>query len=384
MENLLTPALLLNKQKLIANCERMKKRLPQAVALRSHMKTAKSIEVYNLACKDSYKGITVSTLAEAEYFASHGVDDILYAVGIVPAKLQRVHKLISQGCDLKLITDNKTIVNSLNTIAGKLNMTIKLLIEIDCGGERGGVQPDSRQLLEIGKLIKSSESIEFCGLMTHAGQSYHCRSVSEIISVAEQERMAIITANTRLKNELDLNSKILSVGSTPTATFAESFDGLTETRPGVYMFHDIDQYFIGSCQLEDIAVSVLTTVIGHNKAANRLLIDAGALALSKDISASEFSNVTGYGWVADIEGERIQNTYVESVHQEHGLIALVGNKTSSRSLDEARFDFERFPVGMRLRILPIHACMTVAAFSHYHVHDNDNNLLANWSRINHW
>ena len=375
MENLLTPALLLNKDKLTENCQRMQKRMPTSVALRAHMKTAKSIDVYKLATIGGFKGITVSTLAEAAYFANHGIDDILYAVAIVPGKLNQVQQLVKHGCDLKVITDNKAIISQLDTVARQLDFNLKLLIEIDCGGARGGVLADSDDLREIATLIKASRNIEYTGLMTHAGHSYHCQSKAQIADIAEQERLAVINADKRLKNELDMTSNILSVGSTPTATYAKSFDGLTEARPGVYMFNDIDQYFIGSCQLEDLAVSVLTTVIGHNKQANRILIDAGGIALSKDISATEFSNTTGYGWVADLDGNHIQNAYVESVHQEHGLIEISGD------LDAA---FKQFPVGSRLRILPIHVCMTVAAFSEYHVHNNSNKLLQKWSRVNYW
>ena len=375
MKDLLTPALLLNKDKLVINCERMRNRVSDTIALRVHMKTAKSIDVYQLATNDGFKGITVSTLAEAAYFAGHGIDDILYAVGIVPGKLRHVQQLVAQGCDLKVITDTKSIISELNAVAKQLDFNVKLLIEIDCGGARGGVLADSCDLLEIAKLINSATNIEYYGLMTHAGHSYHSKSISEIIEIAEQERLAVIQAARRLKNELGLHSNILSTGSTPTATYAKSFEGLTEVRPGVYMFCDIDQYFIGSCGLEDIAISVLTTVIGHNKKANRILIDAGGLALSKDISASEFSSATGYGWITDHKGNHIQDAYVESVHQEHGLIKFTGIKD---------IPFDNFPVGSHLRILPIHACMTVAAFKQYQVHDNNNNLLDNWSRVNHW
>ena len=187
--------------------------------------------------------------------------------------------------------------------------------------------------------------------------------------------MAVVTAATRLKNELDMHCEIISTGSTPTANHAKSFKGLTETRPGVYMFGDIDQCFIGSCEPEDIAVSVLATVIGHNRQADRILIDASGLALSKDTSASEFSKQTGYGWIADISGKLIDNLYIEAVHQEHGMIANAGN---------GNLNFDTYPVGSKLRALPIHACMTVAAYEHYFVHDRQNNVIDKWSRVNRW
>ncbi len=376
INNLQTPALLLNKNILERNCQAMQQRISSfGILLRPHMKTAKSIDIYRIATKTGFGGITVSTLTEADYFVTNGVTDILYAVGIVPDKLRQVAEIISKGADLTLITDNESVISALNKSARELDLELKMLIEIDSGGCRGGVLADSEDLIALGRAIQQASNIEFSGVMTHAGHSYHCRSTDKIVSIAEQERVCVVDAAHRLQSELGLTSQIISTGSTPTATYAESFSGLTDARPGVYMFGDIDQYFIGSCQLEDIAITVLTTVIGHNKNANRVLIDAGGLALSKDISATEFSNHTGYGWVADLSGKVIDGLYVESVHQEHGLIA---------SSDGPVLNFDRYPVGTKLRILPIHACMTVAAYEHYHVHNNQNNVIDQWSRVNRW
>ncbi len=376
VQELPTPSLLLNKDVLETNCRQMQQRVSSCgIALRPHMKTAKSIDVCQIATQSGFKGITVSTLAEANYFAQHGVRDILYAVGIVPAKLKQVAEIQSLDCELKLITDNASIVSELNEAAKDLNTKVNLLIEIDSGGRRGGVQTDSQALIEIGRSIQNASHIDFKGLMTHAGHSYHSQSQQQIIEIAEQERVSVVLAADRLKNELGLTSEIISTGSTPTAKYAKSFEGLTETRPGVYMFSDIDQYFIGSCKLENIAVSVLTTVIGHNKQANRILIDAGGLALSKDISASEFSNTTGYGWITELSGNVIGDLYIESVHQEHGLIANKNNQP---------LNFDAYPVGCKLKVLPIHACMTVAAYEFYCVHDRHNNVIDKWSRVNRW
>jgi len=371
-----TPALLLNKDILEKNCRKMQDRIGSfGLSLRPHMKTAKSIDVYHFATYAGFKGITVSTLAEASYFARQGITDIIYAVGIVPAKLSKVSQIQSLGADVKVITDNISLIPKLNQAAAELNLQLNVLIEIDSGGARGGILPDSLELLELGSAIAQATNLNFTGVLTHAGHSYHCRSIKEIQVIAETERVSVIKASSRLKSELNLDCTIISTGSTPTATYAASFEGLTETRPGVYMFGDIDQYFIGSCEIKDIAVSVLTTVIGHNKHANRILIDAGGLALSKDISATEFSKNTGYGLLCDQSGQYIEGLYVESVHQEHGLIASVPNSL---------IDYDKFPVGSLLRILPIHACMTVAAYENYYVHDDQNEVTEKWSRINRW
>ena len=155
-----------------------------------------------------------------------------------------------------------------------------------------------------------------------------------------------------------------------------SLDGVTEMRPGVYMFGDLDQMFLGSCGRDDIAVSVLASVIGHNRRAGRILVDAGALALSKDRSANEFDPQTGYGWACDLHCRPFAPAlYVADVHQEHGLIA---------GRDGAAPPYDLLPVGARVRILPNHACMTAAAYGEYQVVGEDQAVEAVWPRVNGW
>ena len=177
INDLSTPSLLLNQDILFSNCRQMQQRISSCgISLRPHMKTAKLIDVYRTATQSGFKGITVSTLAEAAYFAANGVEDILYAVGIVPNKLQQIANVISLGCDLKLITDSVAIIDELNKSAQQSNLTLKLLIEIDSGGRRGGVLADSQELIKLGELINRASNLEFTGVMTHAGHSYHCKS----------------------------------------------------------------------------------------------------------------------------------------------------------------------------------------------------------------
>ena len=184
----------------------------------------------------------------------------------------------------------------------------------------------------------------------------------------------VVLASERLR-AVGLPCEIVSAGSTPTAICAKSFEGITEMRPGVYSFFDLDQMALGVCEMEDIALSVAATVIGHNHAAQRILIDAGGLALSKDLSAGEFLEHAGYGLVCPLETTQpINGLYVESVHQEHGLIAS--------ALGEPPYD--ALPVGARVRILPNHACMTAAAYTSYHVVDGGQDVVDTWDRINGW
>ena len=166
----------------------------------------------------------------------------------------------------------------------------------------------------------------------------------------------------------------VSVGSTPTALSAQSLDGVTELRAGVYVFQDLFQAGLGVCGLDDIALSVLTTVIGHKRSYRRLLVDAGGLALSKDRGTAEQPVDCAYGLVARAgDGAVIPGLRVDACSQEHGVIELPES-----------LDFETFPIGSRLRILPNHACMTAAAHERYHVVDGDDRVAAVWPRCNFW
>ncbi len=373
LQDLATPALLLDRTRLTANCARMARRMTEAgIDLRPHLKTAKSAEVAKLACAGHFGGVTVSTLREARYFLEAGIADITYAVGIVPAKFAPAFDLTARGARLSVLLDSLPVARALVDYAASRQETLAALIEIDSGGARAGLLPDAVELLEIAAALQGSKGIAFCGLLTHAGHSYHAQSIEEVRRIARQERDGIVRAAERLR-AAGFACPVVSAGSTPTATHGDDFSGLTEMRPGVYVFQDLDQVALGSCGLEDIALSVLTSVIGHNRHCGHLLLDAGGLALSKDISATEFDPATGYGLLTDLEGQLLSpQLAVRDVHQEHGIVPLP---------DPALFD--RFPSGSKLRVLPNHACMTGAAYDAYNVHETDK-VTARWDRVNGW
>ena len=366
-----TPCLLLDKDKLMANILRMQARADDlGVRLRPHLKTLKSARAAQALIASGASGITVSTLKEAGYFLDHGFKDITYAVGMAPAKLAEVASLMARGADLKIITDNPEVGRFIAAEADKSNLNYKLLIEVDCGDKRGGLQPDSEELLQIAGIIGNSAA-HFQGILSHAGHSYGVNNTSEIEKIAEQEREAVVHAATRLRaagHQVDT----VSVGSTPTALYARDLSGVTELRAGVYTVFDMDQQSRGVCETEEIAMSVLSSVIGHNRAAAKILLDAGGLALSKDRGADKFRPEVGYGQVCNPDGSIIPELYVTSVSQEHGHVAV---------RDEN--DFELFPVGSYLRILPIHACMTAAAYDCFNIIQNGA-ISEKWERVNGW
>ena len=370
LKDLDTPALLLNHGRLERNCRAMRSRLHAAgVVLRPHVKTAKCVEATQVALDAPAGPITVSTLREAEYFFDHGFRDILYAVGIVPHKVARVAELTRRGGRVSVIVDSVEAARAFVEASGREGVRIPALIEIDSDGHRAGVAPASPRLLEIAEALGPA----LAGVMTHAGESYNCTTIDGIREMARRERVAVVESANALRT-LGHACPIVSVGSTPTATFAGSFEGVTEVRVGVYMFHDLVMAGLGVCAIDDIAVSVLASVIGHQEDKNWILVDAGWMALSRDRGTARQKIDQGYGLVCDMNGNPGDDLLVVDSNQEHGIVARRGG---------GPIDFSRYPVGALLRILPNHACATAAQHAEYHVL-RDGVLVETWERFGGW
>ncbi len=370
LQDVPTPAVLLDRGRLARNTARMSARAQDhGVALRPHMKTAKSIDVAKRATEGHFGGVTVSTLAEAEYFFDHGIRDLTYAVCVTPDRLPRARALVARGATLHLITDSVPVAKAL--AAQSSGSPLSVLIEIDSGEHRTGLPPGSADLLAIGEILHRGPGSTLAGVLTHGGHAYGCDTVHEIREVAEQERRAVVDAAATLR-EAGLPCPTVSAGSTPTAVHGESYEGLTELRPGVYMFFDLAQLGLGSCSQADLALSVVATVISHRPENGRLVIDAGGLALSKDTGAARMVPDAGYGWLVDpVTQARIGDLRVVAADQEHGYV------------EGTAIPYDRLPIGSRVRVLPNHACMTAAAYSTYLVTEGDD-VVARWPRLNGW
>jgi D-serine deaminase-like pyridoxal phosphate-dependent protein len=370
-----TPCLILDKNKLKHNIKRYNDQIKRlGINSRPHGKTAKNIDVLKMCLTDKSQGITVSTLKESEYYFSHGIKDIIYAVGIAPVKLERVVNLINKGCELTIILDSVEQAEAVSTKASEHNIQIPVCIEVDCDGQRSGIKPDDQLLVDLAKMLNDSNNIELRGILTHAGASYHCKNTEDIKSIAAMERDTALRCAERFKQNY-LPCPMVSIGSTPTALFAEDFQGITEVRAGVYMFMDLVMEGLEVCKLEDIAVSVLASVIGHQKNKGWVIIDSGWTALSRDRSTSGQKIDQGYGLVCDVDGQPLDDYIVSATSQEHGII------THRDSFD---INWEHFPIGGRVRILPNHACATATMFDTYHVVSNSFTISETWSRINGW
>lgn len=366
LHTLPTPCLLLDLGILKRNIARMADAVARhpGVVLRPHMKTAKTAQIAELAAPG--KGpITVSTLAEARHFADHGFSDQIYAVGITPQKLDAVAALNAAGHAVKVITDDLDTARAIAAHPGSL----EALIEVDVGEARAGVAPDSAELLHLAAALGA----RCAGVLSHSGHSYAGRSLDAMVEIAEAERQGILRAVARLR-AAGFAARIVSAGASPTALHAATLDGITEMRAGVYMLGDLFQASIGTHGIDDIAVTVLASVTGRYPARGTVLMDAGALALSKDRSTEAGPRDWRFGRVLDLGGAPLAGgAVVARVHQEHGEIRAT----------EGALPFDALPVGARLRIVPNHACLTAAAHERFIVLD-EGRVVAEWARANFW
>lgn len=376
LETLDTPCLLLDETRMMRNIDRLNALMAgHGVQLRPHLKTPKSIDVARRLMSTPQGPAAVSTLQEAEQFAAAGVTDLLYAVGVSPAKLDRVLALRRRGVDLTVVVDSLEAARAVAQRGRDAGDAIPALIEIDCDGHRAGVQPgNTAQLLAIARVLHEDGAC-LRGVMTHAGESYGCDSVDAIADMAEQERVAAVSCAEAIR-QAGLPCPVVSVGSTPTAHFARKLDGVTEVRAGVYVFFDLVMAGLGVCTVDDIAATVLTTVIGHQSDKGWILVDAGWMAMSRDRGTAKQRVDQLYGLVCDASGTVYPDLLLAETNQEQGIIKV--RPGSGAALPE-------LPLGAKLRIVPNHACATCAQHDAYEVVRPDSSgVVAHWERFRGW
>lgn len=376
-----TPAALLDTMKLQHNLQRMQRHITSlGVALRPHIKTSKCLDVVRRQLALGARGVTVSTLKEAQQCLAAGITDITYAVGIAPAKLPQVLALQRQGAALTILTDNLAAAQAVGDFCRAEGATVPVLIEVDTDQHRSGVPPDAPLLLDLGRALHTGGAT-LAGVLTHAGASYQCSTPAALQAMAEQERAGCVRAAQRLR-DAGLPCPVVSVGSTPTALSATRLDGVTEVRAGVYAFMDLVMANVGVCTHDDIALSVLATVIGHQPEKGWALVDAGWMAMSRDRGTQAQACDYGYGQVCDAAGTVLPGWVMAGANQEHGIVAFDATQPGAATAPP-RDITPVLPVGTRLRILPNHACATAAQFGGYHALLDDGTL-ADWPRWNHW
>jgi D-serine deaminase-like pyridoxal phosphate-dependent protein len=372
-----TPFAVLDLPRARRNIARLADRAERlGVTLRPHVKTAKSLDVAALLHDGTPCPVTVSTLAEAEAFADGGYTDITYAVGIAPHKLPRVVALLRRGVTVRVLLDSVEQATHVAHASLAAGIPIPAQIEIDCDGHRGGLAADAPALLDAGRILHNAGCLD--GVLTHAGESYFAFTAEEQRRAARNERDTAVAAAERLR-AAGLPVTTVSVGSTPTAHAADDLTGVSELRAGNYVFFDLVMAGLGVCDLDDLALSVVVTVIGHRPELGWIMTDGGWMAMSRDRGTSAQPVDQGYGLVTDLAGRTIPGLVMTAASQEHGTLTA----RDGASLPD-------LPVGTRLRVLPNHACATAAQHRGYHVTDgttqgsSDLMVTALWERVTGW
>lgn len=325
-----TPIAVVDDAVVSRNIERMQGIANRAGArLRPHAKTHKSARVAGRQLEAGAVGLTVATLREAEYFADHGIEDMVLAHPPVgEPKLVRLRALAGRVPRLAVSTDSLEI-------AGSLPDLVEILWEIDTGQHRVGTEPGAEAVEAVQTLVERLGPERFRGLLTHAGHSYKAPDRIDRLRIAREE-VGLLLATAEELRARGIEVAEISVGSTPTAALADEVGGMTELRPGTYIYGDANQAALGSLSLDDCALSIVATVVSTPER-RRIVIDAGAKALAADAAAPGRS---GHGLVLGHP-----DWVIERLSEEHGVV------TSAERIN-AR-------VGDRVAIVPNHVCVTV-------------------------
>ncbi len=331
IEELPTPAVLVDLDVLERNVADMQARARRAgVKLRPHAKTHKSPEVGRMQLAAGASGLTLAKTSEAEVFAAHGFEDIFIGYPVFGQDKARRLLVLADRIRLSVGADSVEGAASLGAVFHAAGRRLAVLLKIDCGFHRVGVLPSAA--VETARRIADLPGIEFAGLFTHAGQGYHDHSAESLARTGGEEGRIVAEAADAVR-AAGLPVGEVSLGSTPTVRSAMTVPGVTECRPGTYVYNDRSQVALGTARPEDCAMTVLATVVSV-PAADRAVVDAGSKTLSTDPMRPE---ADGNGIVAG------RQSRVARVSEEHGVIAVAPG--------------ESFRIGERVRIVPNHACV---------------------------
>ena len=351
-----TPALLVDYTCLLDNIDKMQDIAEKTtVNLRPHIKTHKSVYIAKKQMEKGARGITVAKLGEAEVMSKAGINDIFIANQLThPLKLNRLF-ILHKKINISIGVDHLEQINLINKIFTDPGHPLNILIEINCGLNRCGVEPGI-QLIDLAKHVIKEPGLQLKGIFTHAGQVYRVHSLSEVQKIAEHEGSIMQKAKNLLKTH-GITIKTVSAGSTPTAKYAAANPDVNEIRPGNYVFFDYSQIKLKSCTLAECSLFILATVISQPHK-QKVVIDAGSKSLSLDQGAQGSKMIKNYGKLLNIDGEIVQ------LAEEHGMIHL----TKPQQIE----------IGSPVLIIPNHACSVSNLFDYYYLIE-DNKII---KRIN--
>lgn len=343
------PTLIIDEVKCKQNITNMFVRSQQHnVTLRPHFKTHQSLEIGQWFKDVGVSKITVSSLTMADYF-SNDWNDITVAFPVNVLEINTINKL-AKKITLNILIESENSIEFLNE---HLQHPVNFYIKINIGNNRAGLAHyDIEGIDRI--LSKVGDKLNFIGFLGHAGQTYKCRSKADILRVHEEAKQKLVTLKENYLNRYP--TIIASYGDTPSCSVAENFEDIDEIRPGNYVFYDAMQLQIGSCNANDVAVTLECPIVAIHPKQNELVIYGGGVHLSKDsIDHEEFGSI--YGLVANKTdkgwNDIIQNTYVRGISQEHGMVTVPEK------------DIQNYKVGDTIYVLPIHSCMTADLMKSY-------------------
>lgn len=336
-----TPSVLVDQSRLARNLTRMQA-LVGGRALRPHGKTHKSPKIARQQIAAGAVGVCCAKLGEAEVFAAAGVTDIRLPYPVHPSNAARVVALLEKAT-ISIIVDHPRIAREWSEAMTRASRTLPVLVKVDVGFHRCGVDPESPAALELITLVSQLPGLSFRGLLSHAGHAYHATSEADLAGVAAAEASTLVgLADAARARGIAIGE--LSVGATPSARFSAAQPGLTELRPGNYVYFDRTQVGLGSATLDDCALTVISTVVSK-PAPDRIILDAGSKTLSND-GARGFSPLPGFGAIfEDPSSTTLDETLlVERLSEEHATVRVLNGSTALEP-------------GDRVRILPNHSCV---------------------------
>lgn len=336
LAELRTPAVLIDKATALRNLDRMQADAnARGLRLRPHTKTHKSPIVAKWQLDRGAVGICCAKLGEAEVFAAAGFADIRLPYPLNPSNADRVIALLDRT-RLSFIVDHLEVARQWSEVMTKAGKEVDVLVKIDVGFHRCGIDPDTRDTLPTIKAIAALPGLRFRGLLSHAGQAYHAHSEHElrVMAIAEAQTLGDLAERCRTDG---LDVAEVSAGATPPARFSMQQPAFNEYRPGNYVYFDRTQVALGAATIDDCALTVLATVVSK-PATTRIILDSGSKTLTND-GARGFTPAPGFGAVIGHD-----NLLIERLSEEHATVTVTGGTTSLEP-------------GDRVRIIPNHSCV---------------------------
>ena len=339
------PTLILDEEKCKQNIHRMMQKASDSqLIMRPHFKTHQSHAVGQWFREAGLEKITVSSFRMAEYFAQDGWKDITVAFPVNILEMDRIN-ILARSIQLNVCIEN---LDTLHFLESNLEAPVGLFIKINAGNNRSGLGLDRLELISrIADAASEASNLIFLGFLGHAGQSYKARTEEAILESHHYGIEVMQTLHAKFSDQYP--NLIISLGDTPTCSIANSFPGVHELRPGNFVYYDVTQSIIGSCQLDQVAVAMACPVVAKAPERNEVIVYGGGVHFSKDrVDREDGKTIFGLlaewkekGWEAIEE----QETYVRSLSQEHGVIHTTPERVAQLN------------IGDIVPILPVHSCM---------------------------